>query len=173
MDRAAETPSPFVTAAQLAGLAHKPVVLAGKVKSATPAALVLEAAGGGAVSVARAQPVLSVVDVGATVLLRGVVAADGSVTESSDFAAHDVGDKFGKLPCVPFRGRPCMSAAPCSPLRCLRVLSASSAYSESLAGRSPLTVLLSFLPLLRPDLNLFKEAAAVTSNAQFVHMFNN
>lgn len=91
-----ETPCPFVTIQQLSSFVHKPVVVAGKIASATDRTIVLDGDNGAKITVNRSQPVLFQVEPGSAILVRGSVNPDGSIVESKEFPSTPLGENFGK-----------------------------------------------------------------------------
>lgn len=167
MDQNTETSSPFVTASQLKSLVNKSVVVAGKVLSVSNGNVTLDSGDGGNITVKRSQPSVVSVDPNTTVLVRGVVNADFTLSESTAFPLTVLGDKFGKF--LDLDGE--LSASPATALPFYLwpwFAVVVFLYANLCSVTFPLVA-----HMAPPsDMNLYNEAAVVTSNMQYVHMFN-
>lgn len=91
-----EPPSPWVTSDQLSAHMKKCVMFAGKVQSVSNTAMTLDGGDGGRpVTVQRAVPTTVQIDQGMTILVRGFVNDDLSISESATFAPTVLSDDFG------------------------------------------------------------------------------
>lgn len=97
MESGQTTTAELVTTEQLRASVKKCVTFIGKVVSSTNNVLVLDGGSGGQqVQVQRAQPVLMHVDESSTVLVRGFVNDDLSISEVAGYAPTVLSDNFGK-----------------------------------------------------------------------------
>lgn len=166
-----EIPCPFVTAAQLNTLVHKCVVIAGKVLSATDKTILIDAGDGNNITVNRSHPIFVHVDVSCHVLVRGVVNPDLTINESPTFPPTVLGDKFGKYRTAfsvsyNFRKSQFFSEG----VRTVLTPSMRIPHPTTKSFTSSMTPTFRSHPCVDPK--LYNDAAAVTCDIQFVHMFN-
>ncbi len=91
------TTAELITTEQLQASVKKSVMFIGKVVSSTNSMLELDGGSGGPqVRVQRAQPALTHVDESSTVLVRGYVNDDLSISEAAGYAPTVLSDNFGK-----------------------------------------------------------------------------
>lgn len=98
METAPDSPAPMVTSDMLPEYVNKCVLFAGKVAQAGDDTLHLDGGSGGAtITVCRAMPPMVHIDQGMTLIVRGVVTDQRTITENPGLPTTIASDNFGRF----------------------------------------------------------------------------